>query len=394
MTSCFLHEEVISGQSSTEAHTQKILCVGRVCLDIVQTCVQFPSEDSTQRSTDYRWQRGGNASNTCTVLSLIGQSCELLACLCADDYLNFLQNDLRKYKIDYSHCPIINDIGCPVSTVILSSSTGSRTIVYHNRGLPELTIKNFDELNLDEYSWIHFEGRHIDVALLMMQRIQTYNNSLNRTCDSVTKNRMPITISVELESPRAGRRILDLLPYADVAFVAKDFAKHLGFSNMSEVIHNVGQNAKGTVICAWAEEGAIARTPCGSIVQSSAFPPQKVIDTLGAGDTFNAAALYYLNKSKIEAMHKYKKETVCTNDDINQTQDDISDYGTAVERDIKEILGTGSLEYSRAKFINETVLQQAIKFACRIAGAKVGLRGYDCLDAISGDILQSNILEH
>jgi len=148
---------------------------------------------------------------------------------------------------------------------------------------------------------------------------------------------------------------------------------------------------RGAIICAWAEEGAIARTPCGLIVQSPAFPPQKVIDTLGAGDTFNAAALYYLNKSKIEFMHKYNEETVCTND-INQTKNDISD--STVQRDIKENLNIRNLGYIRAKFINETVLKQAIKFACCIAGAKVGLRGYDCLDIISSDILRSNFLEH
>ncbi|KAG5336273.1 KHK Ketohexokinase, partial [Acromyrmex heyeri] len=381
------HEQIIYGESSMEAHTLKILCVGRVCLDIVHVCTQYPSEDSTQRSTNYRWQRGGNASNTCTVLSLIGQPCELLACLSTDEHINFLQNDLRKYKIDYSHCPMINGIGCPVSSIILSLDTGSRTIVHHNC-LPELTLKNFEQLNLEEYSWIHFEGRHIDVVLLMIQHIDNYNNSLN--CD-LTKNRMPITISVELESSRSGSGLLNLLSYVDVAFIAKEFAEYLGFSNMNEVIHNIGQDSKGTIVCAWSEEGAIARTPCGSIVQSPAFPPQKVIDTLGAGDTFNAAALYYLNKSKVEFMHKYKEEAACTND--NQMKD-ASDNNTA-KRDVEENLDIRSSgKYNRAKFINETVLQQAIKFACCIAGAKVGLRGYDCLDIISSDILRSNFLEN
>ncbi|XP_011055777.1 PREDICTED: ketohexokinase-like isoform X2 [Acromyrmex echinatior] len=375
-------EQIIYEESSMEVHTLKILCVGRVCLDFVHVCTEYPSEDSTQR-----WQRGGNASNTCTVLSLIGQPCELLACLSTDEHINFLQNDLRKYKIDYSHCPMINGIGCPVSSIILSLDTGSRTIVYHNC-LPELTLKNFEQLNLEEYSWIHFEGRHIDVVLLMIQHIDNYNNSLN--CD-LTKNRMPITISVELESSRSGSGLLNLLSYVDVAFIAKEFAEYLGFSNMNEAIHNIGQDSKGTIVCAWSEEGAIARTSCGSIVQSPAFPPQKVIDTLGAGDTFNAAALYYLNKSKVEFMHKYKEEAACTND--NQMKD-ASDNNTA-KRDVKENLDIRtSGKYNRAKFINETVLQQAIKFACCIAGAKVGLRGYDCLDIISSDILQSNFLEN
>jgi len=44
-----IHEEIICGESSMEVNTLKILCVGRVCLDIVHMCMQFPSEDSTQR---------------------------------------------------------------------------------------------------------------------------------------------------------------------------------------------------------------------------------------------------------------------------------------------------------------------------------------------------------
>lgn len=98
----------------------------------------------------------------------------------------------------------------------------------------------------------------------------------------------------------------------------------------------------------------MACTGDGIVVQSSAFPPRKVTDTLGAGDTFNAAVLYYLNKSKAEFMTKYS--------------------------------GLKSCEHARMKFIDEQVLQKAITFACRVAGAKVGLRGYDGLDQL--DILQ------
>lgn len=136
--------------------------------------------------------------------------------------------------------------------------------------------------------------------------------------------------------------------------------------------------SRGVIICAWGEEGAIARTPCGVIVQSPAFPPYRVIDTLGAGDTFNAAVLYYLNKSKIEFMCKYN-ETACVND-INKLCDDTFDSSTVVRRDIENV---ENLEYNRTKFIDETVLHKAIKFACSIAGAKVGSRGYDFLDKIN-----------
>ncbi|XP_020289500.1 ketohexokinase-like [Pseudomyrmex gracilis] len=362
--------------------TLKILCVGRVCLDIVYTCQQFPSEDSTVRAVDYRWQRGGNASNTCTVLSLLGQPCELLACLSLDEHINFMQNDMRKYKIGYSHCPLLEGIACPTATIILSLSTGTRTIVYHNQNLPELTFDNFQQFNLKEYSWIHFEGRNVNQILLMMQHIENYNKSLR---DHREKNSCPITVSIELESPRSGAKLLDFLPYADILFISKDFAKTQGFCNMNDVIETIGQNTelRGIIICAWGEEGAMARTTSGAIVKSAAFPPQKVIDTLGAGDTFNAAVLFFLNKKKLQFMQKCKQETTCSNN-ANRTKNDIFD-GNA-KRNVKHNFNIESLEYIQTKFIDKTILQNAIEYACYVAGTKVGLRGYDDLDKCSGDI--------
>lgn len=75
--------------------------------------------------------------------------------------------------------------------------------------------------------------------LLMIQCIENYNESLRDN-----KNRMPIMISVELENPRLGPRLLDLLSHTDVAFIAKDFAKIQGFNDMKEVIHTIGQDVR------------------------------------------------------------------------------------------------------------------------------------------------------
>lgn len=50
----------------------------------------------------------------------------------------------------------------------------------------------------------------------------------------------------------------------------------------------------GTVICAWGEDGAAAKTQSHDIVMSPIFPPKLIVDTLGAGDSFNAATIYAL----------------------------------------------------------------------------------------------------
>ena len=55
---------------------------------------------------------------------------------------------------------------------------------------------------------------------------------------------------------------------------------------------------RATIICAWSEDGAAAITQGSSVVTSKAFPPDSIVDTIGAGDTFNAASILALSEGK------------------------------------------------------------------------------------------------
>lgn len=103
----------------------------------------------------------------------------------------------------------------------------------------------------------------------------------------------------------------------------------------------------------------------GVTVQSPAFPPDKIIDSLGAGDTFNAGVIHYLNKVKISTKNKDKGSS---NNPVEKSQ--LKKYDTE------------NLKFSQTEFIDQNILQAAITFACRVAGTKVGMKGYDGLDKI------------
>ena len=49
-------------------------------------------------------------------------------------------------------------------------------------------------------------------------------------------------------------------------------------------------------VCSWGEEGAYGLTPdqrnASELLHSPAFVPPQVIDTIGAGDTFNAGLIH------------------------------------------------------------------------------------------------------
>lgn len=51
-----------------------------------------------------------------------------------------------------------------------------------------------------------------------------------------------LPISIEIEKPAA--EMQDLIPWADVLFIGKDFAEFYGCTNMSEIIKKIAQDAK------------------------------------------------------------------------------------------------------------------------------------------------------
>ncbi|KAJ8341842.1 hypothetical protein SKAU_G00341330 [Synaphobranchus kaupii] len=386
---------------------KKILCIGLVCLDIINVVDKYPEEDTDSRCLSQRWQRGGNASNSCTVLSILGAPCAFMGSLAPGPVADFVLADFLRYEIDVSLLAERAECSFPASVVISNVRTGSRTILHMNRfvracrgcgggtalvspssgrgfftslspvgvsvqgltrnqtavlpsfsfiaadfarrgvdvsgvawqregetpcaccvvcpasgtrtvvlfdtNLPDVSAEDFSRVDLNQYKWIHWEGRNAEEQVKMIQQVEHYNSTLTRD--------KRITISVEIEKTR--EPLYQLFPYGDVVFVSKDVARHFGFQTAADALRGFYSRVKkgAVLICAWAEKGADAMGPDGVIVHSDAFPPEALVDTLGAGDTFNASVIFTLSHGKS--------------------------------------------------------LQEALSFGCQVAGRKCGVHGYD-----------------
>merc|ERR1712037_1003947 len=257
-----------------------VVCVGLVCLDLVTVVDQFPKEDTDMRSSAQYKVRGGNANNSCRVLAELGFPATFLGSLAGqgDADTDFVLRGMEEDCVEVSPaCPRHEGHICPNSVVLASSATGSRTIVHTNLGLPELSLQDLHKVQVEDYSWIHLEGRNRENLLLMLEYLAKQDS---------------VKVSVEVE--KVGRNFEDFIPLADVVFVSNDVAQWHGCADMESAISEFRPKLRqgASLVVAWGEAGAAAWNLEEGLIISPAFPPPGgVLDTLGAGDTFNAAVI-------------------------------------------------------------------------------------------------------
>ncbi len=251
----------------------RILTIGIATLDIINQVAAYPAEDAEVRALSQQQRRGGNASNTAVVLSQLGHQVDFAGVLIDEPDLAIITADLDAYQVNYQHCQRLETGKMPTSYISVSAETGSRTII-HFRDCPELSFADFQRIDLSVYDWLHFEGRNITETQQMLAYAAQQQKTLPR--------------SVELEKPRQG--IERLLENASYVMVSRPYAEAAGFHSAEAFLTHL---AFDQATCSWGADGLWGK--CASELRHQpAISLDKVIETLGAGDTLNAGLIHGL----------------------------------------------------------------------------------------------------
>ncbi|EAW08486.1 ketohexokinase [Aspergillus clavatus NRRL 1] len=273
-----------------------LIAVGACYVDTILTIPHYPGEDEKLRASHITRRRGGNCPNTLEVLQqLVAHSSSpskislhLVAVLPSKTSIAS-QQIVSAFEpgVRLDHCIYREDFSEPASSYIIKSqSSGSRTIVNYNE-LPEMTIQEFEAIADQigaQATWYHFEGRIPEVTLACICYLRQQYSS--------------VRISVEVEKP-ARPGLQELAMEADVVFYSKSWAQGQGYAFAEECLQKQSNlTANATLLCCtWGQDGAVALdTVSGNIIHSPAYTASdfKVVDSIGAGDTFNAGMLYTL----------------------------------------------------------------------------------------------------
>ncbi|MCU7924296.1 MAG: ketohexokinase [Candidatus Thiodiazotropha sp. (ex Dulcina madagascariensis)] len=256
----------------------RVLAVGVATLDIINIVATYPREDDELRASAQRTGRGGNATNTLVVLSRLGHDCSWVGMLADDPASHQVLQDLHEHQVDTRWVCVYPGGVTPTSCILSSQATGSRTIV-HYRDLPEYEAADFEAVDLAAFDWLHFEGRNVPSCEAMLKRVRQAPR--------------PPAISLEIEKPREG--IERLLSFADVVLLSRAYAIARGCADAEQLFKQVRPLAGSAVLfAAWGEAGGWLQAADGVNLHQPAFQPPVVVDTLGAGDVFNAGVIHGL----------------------------------------------------------------------------------------------------
>jgi ketohexokinase len=153
----------------------------------------------------------------------------------------------------------------------------------HHRDLAELTVDDLAR-GLDAHAdrlgrgcvWVHFEGRNPGETLAMMHLI---------------RGRLPgVPISLEMEKLRPGGD--QLLAWPDLLLFSRAYALALGSSDPEKFLAEKAERSRARhCVLAWGALGSYGWTRGGTILRAMPQAPRRLVDTLGAGDVFNAAVI-------------------------------------------------------------------------------------------------------
>lgn len=253
----------------------KILGIGNAVMDQVVVMEDYPKENSESRCLSMSDQLGGNAVNSLTVLAQMGHQTDWMGTYTKDMMGQQLLTLMAQQGINAEPAQYIRQGKTPVSSIWIAQASASRTI-NHFRDLPELSFEHFARTEFESYDWLHFEARNTEALMGMMNLAKCF------------LTHQPISLEVEKDRPL----LAQLMPQVNILFFSQTYAQHLGFAEAAPFLYQMHRQAPNAqLFCGWGSLGAYAMSAGGDLFFEAATSHLNIVDTLGAGDTFNAGII-------------------------------------------------------------------------------------------------------
>jgi len=273
-----------------------ILVIGELNVDIILHNIDnFPEVGKEVLAQQMTLTLGSSSAIFASNISSLGARVAFLGKIGKDEFGDVVLRDLKKKNVDVSMIQIDDQLSTG-ATIVLSVKEDRANITYPG-AMDHLTINDISKDDLSKARHVHFS------SYFMQPGFRGDLGKLFRLCKE-----LGLTTSFDMQwdpYEKWDLNIDDVLPYVDIFFPnEKELLLLTTKRNIHEAIDSIKDHIKIL---------AIKRGNQGSTVfyenNLNDMPPflnEKVIDTTGAGDSFNAGfILKYINGFNIEECQKF-----------------------------------------------------------------------------------------
>ncbi|MCD6227624.1 carbohydrate kinase family protein [Candidatus Micrarchaeota archaeon] len=255
---------------------KKILCLGHILHDMRCYIKEFPDKDKTAIIKYIFYSTGGSATNTGIDFSMLGMESRVIGTIGNDDNGSFILNNLKSFKVDTKY---IN---------IKKGTTGQSVIIINHKG------------NVKIFEYLGTANRPITPHDKMFKGISHFHISgyeLNTIKKFINKSK---DVSLSFDPGRSishlgHRKLNDILKRTDYLFVNKREIIELYPSiNITNSIVQLSKRYKINIAVKRGKQGALAYDYEKKQMYNIKGHNVKSVDTIGAGDSFNAGVIFYL----------------------------------------------------------------------------------------------------
>jgi fructokinase len=272
----------------------KILCIGEALIDMICT----DKGKSLSDGNNFLKKAGGAPTNVAAAIAALGGNVELAAKVGIDPFGKHLIEVMQDFGISTKY--VLQDEHYFTTFAFVSLMENGERDFYFNRGADgQLSLEEVDNINLDEFSIIHFGSA---TGFLPGPLQAAYQGLLQK---ALSKN---IFISFDpnfrqllfkTETKTFIDQSWNFLKYCHFFKVSDDEALLItGASTLTDAVTILLEKTTGIFAITLGKEGTMLGLNKETVVVPSI--PVTPVDTTGAGDAFVGALLYQLSDKSLD----------------------------------------------------------------------------------------------
>ena len=277
----------------------ELCCIGDLCADLLLPYGEVKQHLRRLKSgsVDYSeviFQYGGTVGNTCAVLGKLGARPHLVSDLCGDRIGKFLSRSMAELGVDLSWSTENSEKSNMICVAVIEEN--NERVIFPwlppGSGYPTFSKENL--------ALIPREKMMVFTGGMVMNNDPSSMAAVCRVCEELKDAGSLIVFDLNVRSETYGmnrvrkENYLRMIRCADIILGAREeFTAVTGSESLEEAVDPLRKEGKTVIVRSGADPVCIYKKNSCRLIPVEKVP---VYHTIGAGDTFNAAFLYALNR--------------------------------------------------------------------------------------------------